>query len=176
MIKYIKNYYHAVKNDIRTWIYPFNDLKYGIGNLIAYFKVIWNDRDWDFIYWLELNRLKLSRMEKMIREKGCHVYNIKDADNIKKAVQAIDRLLADDYHDNAFKDHDAKWGKLNVSWGPDINGLSEMIFDRENITEDNQEQERREFKKCLEHSDYLKKQDLKYLTDIINTYLFTWWD
>ena len=41
---------------------------------------------------------------------------------------------------------------------------------------ENEEQERSEFSKCSKHEQYLRKQDLKYLTDTINTYLFSWWD
>lgn len=176
MFTYIRSYYYAMKYNMRKWSYPYYDVKHGIGNLIAYYKLIWKDRDWDHIYWLEMNRLKLSRMESMIREHGCHVFNERDADNIHKAVIAIDRLIADEYHINAFKDHDKKWGKLSIEWKALEGGMSKAIFLRDNKTPENEELERKEFRKCSKHEDYLRKQDLRYLTDTINTYLFSWWD
>jgi len=176
MFKYIKAYYYSLKYNMRKWNYPFYNVKYGIGNLISYFTLIWNDRDWDHIFWLEMNRKKLSRMEDLIRKHGNHVYHIRDADNIRKAVLAIDRLIADEYHINAFKEHDKKWGELEVSWKKIDGEYSQMIFNRENKNPENEEQERSEFLKCSKHEQYLRKQDLKYLTDTINTYLFSWWD
>ena len=161
---------------MRKWTYPYYDLRYGIGNLISYFKIIWNDRDWDHIYWLELNRFKLSRMENLIRQHGIHLYHERDADNIHKAIMAIDRLLVDDYHINAFISHDKKWGELDITWKDLDDGMSEMISTRSNIHSGEEEKERKEFLKCSKHEDYLRKQDLKYLTDIINKYLFSWWD
>lgn len=175
----IKSYYNTVKYNQRMWNYPYYDLKNGISNLIAYFGLIWNDRDWDYNNWLEMNRMKLSRMESFIRNKGNHLYNERDADNIHKAVMAIDRLLADDYHENATKNHYKKWGKPDFSFidCDDEIGYSELIINHENVkNEKDKELERKEFRRCMKHSDYMKKQDLEYMTEIINKYLFHWWD
>ena len=174
---YIRTYYLSMKYHMRKWSYPFSDLKCGIGNLIVYFNIIWNDRDWDYHYWLKMNRLKLSRMEKLIRNHGIHLYAEKDADRIHKAVMIIDRILEDDYHELAFRSHDKKWGELSIDWiDSDNDGYKEAKFNRPNVDEENEEQERKEFLRWTKHSEYLKKQDLKYLTDIINKYLYSWWD
>jgi len=159
-----------------SWNYPFYDLKYGVTNLISYFNIIWNDRDWDSIYWLELNQKKLIRMENLIRNHGNHLYHERDADSIHKAIMAIDRLLEDNYFNNALVTHNKKWGELVVTYKDLEDGCSEMLFDRKNINSSSEEQERQEFLKLSKHSDYMRKQDLKYLTDTINTYLFSWWD
>ena len=37
-------------------------VKSGVENLITYFNVIWNDRDWEYNSWLILNEKKLGRM------------------------------------------------------------------------------------------------------------------
>jgi len=173
MFKYLKRYYIDVKYSMRKWYHPFYDLKYGIENLISYFKLIWNDRDWDYHYWLKMNRLKLSRMEKLIRDHGVHLYAKKDADRIHKAVMVIDRILEDNYYDLAFRSHDKKWGELSINWVDcEHEDFREAKFNRPNVTK---EQERKKIR-WVKHAEYLKKQDLKYLTDIINKYLYSWWD
>ena len=41
----------------------FYDVKYGIKNLFAYFKLIWEDRDWDFMYFEKMLLFKLNRIK-----------------------------------------------------------------------------------------------------------------
>jgi len=153
-------------------------VKKGVQNLIKWFPIIWNDRDWDWHYWLEMNIKKLGDMEKTIREHGCHVHHIRDADTIRKAVLALKRLEADDYHENAFVNHNKKWGKLKVSWGDkDKNNCREWLSNRDGaVTDKEKEQERKETRRLFKHSDYMQRQDLEYATSIINKYLFHWWD
>ena len=42
----------------------YRKFKQGIGNLIYYFKVIWNDRQWDYAFFY---RLELKKVQKMIQ-------------------------------------------------------------------------------------------------------------
>jgi hypothetical protein len=181
---YIKSYYYSVKYNIRKWNSPYYDIKYGVGNLISYFKVIWNDRDWDYIFWLELNHKKLERMEKLIRENGCHLYAEKDADTIKKTRLAIKRIIDDEYVENVCKHHNEKWGDIDMTFEPvedeeysEYEKCVEIFFKRKNvITEEDNKQEEAEFRRLMDRSKYLKKQDLEYVTKMINKYLFNWWD
>jgi len=155
----------------------YRQTKYGVQNLIRWFPVIWTDRDWDWRYYLEMQIKKLEGMEKSIRS-GHHVYGWRDADNIKKVLFALKRLEADDYHENAFINHDRKWGKINSSFGEkDENNCREWIMNRSNaVTDKEKEQERKESRKLFKHSEYMKKQDLEYANKIITKYLFHWWD
>ena len=70
---------------------------YGIQNLIKYFNVIWNDRDWDFNYFFYLLKKKLQCMEDYTRRYGNHEDSEQDADNIKKCIELINKLIEDDY-------------------------------------------------------------------------------
>lgn len=156
----------------------FGPLKYGIQNCIKYFKVVWEDRDWDYHFWLKMNYAKLKSMEHNIRNNGNHVYCARDADNIKKAMLAIKRLIDDDYHENAFKNHDKKYGKLDWMFGePDEKQCSQIHFSRPKaVTEREKHYEHKASCRLMKHSDYMKQQDLEYATKIINKYLFHWWD
>ena len=152
-------------------------VKYGVQNLIKWFPLIWNDRDWDWHYWLEMNIKKLEGMEESIRN-GCHTRCEFDADKIKLALLALKRLEADDYHDNAFMFHNKKWGKLKTSWGEkDELNCREWLSSRDKARTDKEiEQERKESRRLFRHADYLQKQDIRYANEIITKYLFHWWD
>lgn len=76
--------------------YYLRRLKKGLSNLKAYFWIIWNDRDWDYEYLLELMVFKLKRMESTIRN-GCSVDADKDADDIKKTYELLEKVIEDDY-------------------------------------------------------------------------------
>lgn len=177
-----KTYYYCYRKFKWGWWNPrtaWYKIKYGVGNLIQWFPLIWNDRDWDYIYWIEMNIKKLKRMENLIRNKGIHLYNVRDADNIHLAILALKRIHEDNYHDNAFKIHNKKYGKLRTEMVPcnDGTGCSKMIFHRDKaITKKDQECERKASRRLIKHSQYMQKQDLEYATKIINKYLFTWWD
>lgn len=178
---YIKTYYYSVTYSMRNWRYPFYDLRYGIGNLFSYFKVIWNDRDWDSHFWLVLNEKKLGRMEDLIRNHGCHLYAERDADNIRKTRLAIKRIVEDDYHKNVYINHDKKWGESHFRFEPvddgKFEGCSTLIIDRDNaITDEEKVLQDKEYERLILKPDYLKTQDLKYATMMINKYLFHWWD
>jgi hypothetical protein len=165
------------------WRWPWYDFKNGVSNLVGYFKVVWNDRDWDYSGWLYLTDKKFERLEKGIREYGNHVRAEADADNIRKVRLALKRLIEDDYHSNAFKFHDKKWGNIGMDSTPckwDDEGkptLYQLDISRSlAVTEEEKNQENEETRRLIRHPDYLKKQDLEYVTTMINKYLFHWWD
>jgi hypothetical protein len=175
-----KPYYYLYRKFKFGYLNPrtaYYKVMYGVQNLIKWFPIIWNDRDWDWHYWLEMNIKKLEGMEESIRN-GCHVHCERDADQIKLALLALKRLESDEYHEMVFKPHDKKWGKLDTSFGqPDEQKCVEMLFNRDNVrTAEDEKQERKEFMRLMKHRDYLQKQDLEYATKIISKYLFGWWD
>jgi hypothetical protein len=57
--------YRAWAHHVRYWL---KDIRYGIGNLIAYAPLLWRDRDWDHTYMWKLLLKKLKRMEPAIRQ------------------------------------------------------------------------------------------------------------
>lgn len=76
-------------------------LKYGIKNLIAWFPVIWRDRDWDEWYLFNIMHKKLERMEKLHRNDGHFVRSEETADQIMVAKEALKRLIDDKYYEKA---------------------------------------------------------------------------
>ena len=118
-------------------------------------------------------------MERNIREHGHHVNNTKDADKIKKCVLILDRLMEDEYHESAFKNHYKKWGHPSMSFkdydkDPE---MQEMLIKYPNVkTVQDQEQESKEFRICSKFESDLREQDLDILFSDMRKHIQTWWD
>jgi len=151
----------------------FKKLKYGIANLIKWFPVIWNDRDWDHYFFHILLQKKLRNMEKYFRKYGNHIRSEADADDVKFCANLLERIIKDEYEQNAFAPHDKKWGELKIDIGK--NGL--VKFSRPNvITEEDKKKERAEFKICNGRAYKSKMNDLEYLYNYIARHVLSWWD
>jgi hypothetical protein len=128
-------------------------------------------------------RQKLHFQEQFIRKYGIHVNNVRDADQMKECVDILDRLIEDDYHSTAFAEHDERWGKAELNWfdidddpehGTDLVELK-ITHPKVKTDEDN-EQERNDFRKACEREDYLRQSDLRLLFENMRQNIQGWWD
>jgi len=156
----------------------FRNIKYGIENLILWFPIIWRDRNWDHVYIYDIFRHKLDLMEKNIRKYGNHVDAEKDSDKIKICVNLLDRLLKDKYHNNAYKDYYKKWGETQIEWGDENKSGSSLVkITHPNVkTDKDKKEERKHYKRCMDHEQYLKEQDLDLLFKTMRKHIQKWWD
>lgn len=161
-----------------------HNFKQGIENLIMWFPAIWKDRQWDHQYIYMILRQKLHFQEQCIRKYGHHVHHKRDADEIKTCVDLLDRLIEDDYHTEAFKSHDERWGELEIGW-EDMPpekvegrvGMTKLNLTRPFVdTEQDHENEREEFLEACNTEDQLRKKDMRNL--FLNMYrnIQGWWD
>lgn len=172
----VKELWCKIKCPIEDFWY---NLKYGIENLFNWIPVVWKDRNWDHYFIYVILRHKLHLMEKQIREYGHHVDKDRDANNIKVCVNLLDRLIADDYHEMAFKNHDRKWGESDFQFKEceDNPELMSLHIARENVnTPEDEEKERKDFRRASDHETFLREQDLDLLFKNMRKYIQTWWD
>jgi len=157
---------------------PFRNIKYGVRNLIKWFPVIWNDRDWDFFFIWTILHKKLELMEKEIRVNGHHKNNIRDANQIKLCVNLLKRLIDDQYHENVFIHHEKKWGKSHMKWEPTEDPeLQSLHIIRDNVnTDEEKEQETKEFQRLSPKVEELRQQDINHLFDYMKKHILGWWD
>jgi hypothetical protein len=153
------------------------DTPAGIKNLIRWFPIIWKDRNWDSYYIFIILKKKLERTEYCLRNGHC-VDGDKRADQIKTCIALLDRLIEDQYHENAFIDHVKKWGELDMTFGEiESNGCGRLHITRPNIkTPEDEELEQKQSKLLYEHADRMRKQDVDYLCSIISKHVLGWWD
>ena len=153
------------------------NIKQGIKNLKDWFPIVWKDKDWDYHYILLLMRFKLEKMDKLFRSDNVHITNAeRHADEMKECVLLLDRIIEDEY--TAFDKHDKKWGEPDFKFiDTDDPELVELKIVRPNAkTDEDEKQERKEWRRCKEHEDALREQDWERLFDNIKRYMKGWWD
>lgn len=156
----------------------FYNIRNGIKNIFRWFPIIWKDRDWDHYYLFKMLHFKLNKMEKCLRD-GCHLNADETADKIKICTHLITRIIDDEYYNNVFKEHDKKWGKIEINYKDYVKDdrLVECAMTRSNIkNKKDKEQERKEYRLIMNKPDELRKQDIQYLFKIMGKNILSWWD
>ena len=155
------------------------NIKYFFLNLIKYRRFLWEDRSYDSYYIFYMLREKLSHDVGYYEKYGNHVHVQKDIDNMKLCVKILNRIIEDDYHEKVFKHHNKKWGEpeFRVEDVEDRAGYCELFIDRENVkSQEDKEQERKEFRKLSKHEGYLKQQDVNFLFNFMSKHIKSWWN
>lgn len=156
------------------------DFKRGIKNLIIWAPAVWRDRQWDHQYIYMMLKAKLNFQEQYIRKHGIHVHNVRDADEIKVCIDALNRLIEDDYHSEAFQEHDDRWGKAEMDWldaEDEGEGMVELKITYPKVkTEKDIDMEKNAFRLACTHEEYLRRKDMRTL--FLNMYknIQGWWD
>lgn len=162
----------------KIWGY-FRSINFGIQNLIKWFPVIWQDRDWDHWFIYKIFHFKLKQVENLQRNHGISLSSKQLADQIKLAVLLLDRLVKDEYLENVLNPHEKKWGDSEMIFTP-IKGneeYSSLDFKVEKAnTKKEIEQENKERMLLYEHERKLREQDLDMLFKHMRKYIEGWWD
>ena len=87
-----------LKRKIRNLYY---DTRYGVANLVTWFPIVWNDRDWDHSFLFILLQFKLTRMKKVFDESNSMSYNHKKKTirELKTCIALLERLIEENYTD-----------------------------------------------------------------------------
>jgi len=143
-------WYHIKRNlNPRTIYY---NLRYGIGNLISWFYIIWTDRDWDDYFLYAIMHKKIARMEKLHRFHGSLVSAENSANQLRICKCLLKRLMEEKYFNYSLIPDE-----YNM-WKP----LPKEIID--NVLVESK------------HEDYMIQQDLDLLFKIMRKCIRGWWD
>lgn len=156
------------------------NIKYGIENLIHWFPVIWKDRDWDHYFLYVILHYKLKRMEHL------HIYyshlmsGSQTVKELRRCITLLERLMEDEYHENASIESHKKWGRPKFNWieiPNDKPGYSKLDITYKNVkTEEDEKQHNKEFSRICDHERNMRKQDIKYLFEYMSKHIEGWWD
>jgi len=85
-----------------------------VKQLIVWFKIIWNNREWDHTYLYQIQKFKLERMKHELETNGNsdHTINIRD---IKTCIILIDRIIEDDFMGKS-SDYGSNWNMKVKFW------------------------------------------------------------
>lgn len=157
---------------------PFRSFKQSIKQLWLWLPIIWKDRDWDHTYIYRILKFKIENTRKLNQRNMRHVGVDREIYNMWVCELLIDRLIKDDYFDSFGEIHDRKWGKssFTTKYSEQHKGY-ELIFNRDNvITEEDKEQEKKEYRKYLLLSKRNRDNDRKYLFELLERRIDNWWD
>lgn len=172
-----------------AWYHLWFDFVYPVYNLwrqtkviCSYIPVLWNDRDWDWVFVLLLLQHKLKRMESKFRN-GCHVGCEKTADKMKQCIELIERIVNNDYGQEAKAEFKKKWGELRdnsvLCQDDEFEGQKVYEWDLQYENEKTPEDSKQCYKESLEIYKLEAQQanrDMKLLFYILRRNLKRWWD
>lgn len=144
-------------------------IKQGIMNIIKWFKVIWDDRDWDFYFVYVLLRYKLLNMERLFREDGIAVCSELQALEMLEVCAALTRLIDNRYTLEAYKDLDIEECKWELITEESPGG---RLIIGTTMTKEQEE----DYNKVREHAKVLADRDFDFVFDCMKLKLRGWWD
>ncbi len=71
-----------------------------IKRFIAWFPIIWQDEDWDYVYLFKIMQLKISRIRHEVEKNHHHLNWQKDVRDMKVAEELLSRMGFSDFYDD----------------------------------------------------------------------------
>ena len=118
------------KSEFSFWVdehtkRPFNDFVYfcfkqpyyRVKRILEYsYHVLWNDRDWDHVYILELLKYKLERTRREIENGWGHTTEWKAprVTEINEVLEALNSVLAGNFCEKEYNEIDEKYGPVKI--------------------------------------------------------------
>lgn len=175
---------------IKYWtIYPiesfFNRYSERIKRSWAFARLGWLNYDFDAHTIWKILEFKLKRVLNVLENYAHLEQQGEDLLALKEAIAICGRLHNEDYDDQYYLAHDAKWGDM-PPWDSkpstfDENGkvkTYEMIFhDRPRVKNDqDRELERTEFREIYDKAEKDRLSDIDKLALLLKNHLQSWWD
>jgi len=146
-----------------------------IHNIFIFRTFLWGDRWFDSYYLLNMIRIKLGHDSKMYKKYGIAVGSEEVSEQMEYCSKLAGKLCDDNYDSEHLKLHDEKWGELSFKRTGDKSGSS--CLKRSKVLSDEEcEQERKEFMEHITMSDIERNKDQKLLFEVIEKNIKSWWD
>ena len=162
----LQNMVEALNNNLSRFFY---NVKNGLRNLWKWRSVVWNDRPWDYVYIFKALRFKLDETQRCID--GTFVGADEEAAKIRSLIEAIDRILEDDYVKEEYEEMDRKYGKLEMIFNDD----NTITTTRKNLKEEDRETERQETLTLAELEAERRQDDINFVFDTMKNDIQRWW-
>jgi hypothetical protein len=153
-----------------------DDFKCGTANVIKWFPIIWNDKQWDYHYIYKILYKKFEFIEKHMQSDQC-IRSV-NQDKYIKQVQVLkyllNRMINGQYLENALTEYHKKFGDNLDLCGffedhPDKPGCK-IYVDKRPIAQQKQWQQ------ASKHSDIMRKQDFDYFFYLLKKNIENFWD
>lgn len=180
------------------WKYLHRDLWTGIKNLVKWFNVVWNDRNWDHTYLLVLIKFKLESMASYHESRKFYVGWENNVKWMRTASRLISNLLDLKYTNEVLDHFEIEWIESKFDeesglyeyesrtiWETYIDYLNKYPLQKEDIEKEFEKMKQRkpdyndvDDKFYLSHllSTRNEKRAYSLLYKILYTHLTAWWD
>ncbi len=154
------------------------DLKYypsrilrGVKNLIEWFPIIWEDRDYDSQYLMDLIKFKIQKMSKLQGSTNSHVSTQRNVEIMNTVVKLIDKVQEETYRHEYYDYFDSTFKFVKVDrTDNDPKREDYYTMEEEIIRDDTQEYIKkypRTYKQVITHSLYKEDMDPKIIPMIM---------
>ena len=175
--KIVDAYYSYCRKYGKVKEFLYDNPKNFFKNIFKYRKFLTNDHWWDYHYFFQMLQLKLTKDAMSYSKYGISLNNDKYVCQMMECVVILERLIEDEYEEKAFEKIDKKWGKLEMSYKPYKDDLTEMVLTRDNIHTEQDEKQSREQSNSLYKKSYANRiDDIEKLFGIMNKNILYWWD
>ena len=144
----------------------FRNTKRGIVNLIKWFPVIWKDRDWDHYYIYSIWYKKFDNMEEFFNsDKAWTAKSEGIAEQIHEVKLLCEKLMKDDYLEEALKPYEEKYGDVELF--KIIDNELEYNVDEETVSA---------HWECCKLADKNREDDKNRMFDLLKLNIENFWD
>lgn len=169
-MEHFKNIYYTIKRFFRN-----------LKRSIAFAIIGWNNYDWDYGYLYELILFKLERMQSELIN-GIAEHDKATLQSLRICIKLLKKLKFRDY--THFTDlHYSKWGQPELVFhkikkdgiaNPHVGSILELKYEKA-ITEEQKEQQKKEFLEAYRKDNEQEMRDIRLLFDIMKKYNKAWW-
>ena len=151
---------------------PYYNVKYGLKNIIKWFPVIWNDRNWDHAYILILLNKKFELMQKTFEKHSNSINADKSIQQLMICKNLCKRLVENNYDEHYFAILDRMYGEIENHATPTDNP---NIFKCDLRREKETEISRRLTLKFMKNHDKIHRDEFDLLMNLMKKHFFKWW-
>ena len=148
-----------------------------LGSLWFWLPVIWQDRWWDYSFFIKIIEHKLRQMERGFSGRQRFPNHIKKARDINYCRILATRIERGDYLMNHLRYHKQIWGESDWILEPLPDGNYEWKgFRVPGLTDEEHAQEQKEWHRLAKEADRQEEQDYAELFRLLHKQIRYWWD
>lgn len=164
---------------LQYWSYKWHTFAYIVKNVFRWSPIIISDREWDQSYLLIILRAKIKHMHTHHDKARSFVGAEQEIERMQQVIEALDRLLAEQYEEQSVTDVYRKWGEPHYVKRPVEShpGCYELATWYENVkTEHDAELCEQQLEQAYKTADKARQDDLDFVCDTLKKHLYDWWD
>ena len=169
-----KNFHISRPTPIRDF---FASVRDGLESLWFWLPIVWQDRWWDYSFFVEIIEHKLRQMEKGFRGRPRFPNHLKKANDIDYCRILASRIRKGKYLIRHLRYHKEIWGESEWILEPLSDGSCEWKgFRVPGLTDEEHAREQEEWHRLAKEAERQEEQDYAELFRLLHKQIRYWWD